>query len=178
MTEIPGAAFFYTLATVAITFVTFSSLLIILRQTVGGGLTTYDSTVTRFFMQLGFIVIAGALLPPLLGLCEAPPDAIWRVSSGFTGVVLLIRVIGWPAQRRKALGPPAPALATFYMVAGLFAALLFVGNAIGFPWRPAMRFHAIAETLLLFTTGAAFLLSSKVILEQERPSGDEPTADV
>jgi hypothetical protein len=168
MTEVPGAAFFYTLATVAITFVTFSSLLIILRQTVGGGLTNYDSTVTRFFMQLGFIVIAGALLPPLLALCEAPPEVIWRVSSGFTGAVVLIRIIRWPAQRRKALGPRAPALAMVYMAAGVAAGLLLIENAIGFPWRPAMRFHAVGVTLMLFTTGAAFLLSSKVILEQER----------
>jgi hypothetical protein len=166
--ELPGAAFFYTLATIAITFVTFSSLLIILRQTVGGRLTTYDSTVTRFFMQLGFIVIAGALLPPLLALCEAPAEAVWRISSGLTGIAILIRIIGWPAQRRKALGPPAPMLASLYMAAGICAGLLLLENAAGFPWRPAMRFHALGLTLMLFTTGAAFLLSSKVILEQER----------
>ena len=166
--ELPGAAYFYTLATVAITFVTFSSLLIILRQTVGAGLTTYDSTVTRFFMQLGFIVIAGALLPPLLALCEAPPDVIWRVSSGLTGAVVLVRMIGWPAQRRKALGPRAPAIATLYIAAGIAIALLLLENAVGVPWHPAMRIHAVGVTLMLFTTGAAFLLSSKVILEQER----------
>ncbi|HEY0383012.1 MAG TPA: hypothetical protein VGC72_12520 [Candidatus Elarobacter sp.] len=166
--ELPGAAYFYTLATVAITFVTFSSLLIILRQTVGAGLSAYDSTVTRFFMQLGFIVIAGALLPPLLALCEAPPDVIWRVSSGFTGAVVLIRLITWPGQRRRALGPTAPVIATIYITLGIVAALLMIANAAGWPWRPAMRIHAVAVTLMLFTTGAAFLVSSKVILEQER----------
>jgi hypothetical protein len=168
MIELPGAAYFYTLATVAITFVTFSSLLIILRQTVGAGLTPYDSTVTRFFMELGFIVILGALLPPLLSICEAPPDLIWRLSSGITGATLLLRVVTWPAQRLRALGRQPPALAALYMVAGIFAALLMIENAIGFPWHPAMRVHAVSVTLSLFTTGAAFLLSSKVVLEQGR----------
>ncbi len=87
MIELPGAAYFYTLATIAITFVTFSSLLIILRQTVG---------------------------------------------------------------------------------AGISAALLMIENAIGLSWHPAMCVHAVGVTLSLFTTGAAFLLSSKVVLEQGR----------
>ena len=168
MVELPGAGYFYTLATIAITFVTFSSLLIILRQTLGAGLSTYDSTVTRFFMELGFIVIAGALLPPLLAICEAPPDVIWRVSSGLTGAILLTRILTWPAQRRKVLARQPPALAALYMSVGIFTALLMIGNAIGIPWHPAMRFHAIGVTLMLFTTGAAFLLSSKVVLEQGR----------
>ena len=37
-----------------------------------------------------------------------------------------------------------------------------------------MRFHAGGKTLMLFTTGAAFPLSSKVILEQERRTIDDP----
>jgi hypothetical protein len=168
MLELPGSGYFYTLATVAITFVTFSSLLIILRQTVGAGLTPYDSTVTRFFMELGFIVILGALLPPLLAICDARPELIWRVSSGLTGVILLLRIVTWPAQRRKVLGRQPPALAALYMAAGFLAALLMIANAIGVPWHPAMRLHAIGVTLMLFTTGAAFLLSSKVVLDQGR----------
>jgi hypothetical protein len=166
--ELPGAAYFYTLATIAITFVTFSSLLIILRQTIGAGLTAYDSTVTRFFMQLGFIVIAGALLPPLFALCEIPVPAIWRLSSGFTGVIALIRLATWPTQRRRVLDRDAPALSILYMAGGIFAGILLVSNAVGFPWPPAMRLHALGVTLMLFSTGAAFLLSSKVVLDQGR----------
>ena len=166
--ELPGAGYFYTLATVAITFVTFSSLLIILRQTIGAGLTAYDSTVTRFFMQLGFLVIMGALLPPLLALCDVAAETNWRISSGLTGAVLLLRIVTWPAERRRVLDRSAPPLSILYFTAGMFAVLLLLVNAIGFPWHPAMRFHAVGVTLLLFTTGAAFLLSSKVVLDQGR----------
>jgi hypothetical protein len=66
--ELTGSTYLYSLATTSVTFVGFSALLIVFRQSIGGGLTRYDTYFTLSFIQTGFIVTAGALLPPLLAL--------------------------------------------------------------------------------------------------------------
>ena len=50
-----GELFLYALATISITFVGFSALLIVFRQTMGGKLTPYDTYFTLSFIQIGFI---------------------------------------------------------------------------------------------------------------------------
>jgi hypothetical protein len=54
------------------------------------------------------------------------------------------------------------------MFGGVVAGVLLVDNALGIPFPPGLRLHAIGVTLALFSTGTAFLLSSKVVLEQGR----------
>jgi len=60
--ELPGANYLYALATVSVTFVGFSALLLVFRETIGGRMTGYDSYFALSFMQAGFIVAAGGLL--------------------------------------------------------------------------------------------------------------------
>jgi hypothetical protein len=53
----------YTLAALSVTFVGFSSLVVVLRQTMGGEMSQLDVLITRTFIQVGFLVAAGAMLP-------------------------------------------------------------------------------------------------------------------
>ena len=62
--EVPGTNYPYALATVSVTFVGFSALLLVFRQTIGGRMTGYDTYFTLSF-QAGFIGAAGGLLPEL-----------------------------------------------------------------------------------------------------------------
>jgi hypothetical protein len=57
-------------ATLAVTFVGFSAFVIILRQTIGGKMSRLDVLTARIFIQLGFIVAAGAMVPALLSLFQ------------------------------------------------------------------------------------------------------------
>jgi len=41
--ELPGSGYLYALATISVTFVGFSSLVLVFRQTVGRATTHYDS---------------------------------------------------------------------------------------------------------------------------------------
>ena len=68
--ELPGSGYLYALATISVTFVGFSSLVLVFRQTVGEATTHYDSYFVLAFMQVGFIVAGGCLLPPLLALTQ------------------------------------------------------------------------------------------------------------
>ena len=50
--ELPGIAYLYSLATVSITFVGFAALLIVVRQSIGGQVTSYDMYFTLSFIQV------------------------------------------------------------------------------------------------------------------------------
>ena len=101
--ELPGTGYLYTLATVSITFVGFSALLFIYRQTVGSEVTRYDSYFLLSFIQPGFIVTGGALLPPLFALCDLSPVAVWRLASILAAFTILLFVLTVPSRRHAAV---------------------------------------------------------------------------
>src|SRR5262249_18398122 len=107
--ELTGSSYLYALATTSVTFVGFSALLIVFRQSMGGGLTRYDAYFTLSFIQAGFIVTAGALLPPLLAFYGWTPLVVWRVAAGAIAVPIIWFVASVPGRRRAATGGPTPA---------------------------------------------------------------------
>ena len=62
--ELAGAGYLYALATISITFVGFSALLLIFRQAMGSDTTRYDNHFILAFMQVGFIITGGSLSQP------------------------------------------------------------------------------------------------------------------
>lgn len=91
--DLPGTAYLYTLAALSVTFVGFSALAIILRQTFGGEMSRLDILITRIFIQLGFIVVAAsaAVVPfpmaarPYLAAGERRScDSVFYIFSGIT----------------------------------------------------------------------------------------------
>jgi hypothetical protein len=119
----PGeATYLYTLASLSVSFVGFSALLIVFRQSAGGRLTSYDTYFVLTFMQAGFIVAAGALLPPLLVLYLLPPAAALRAASAVTGLVICLFVATVPGRRRAATGTPTPTFVRLLLAVQLGAA--------------------------------------------------------
>lgn len=55
------------LAAVSVTFA-FSSLALVLRQVMGGEMSKLDILIARTFIQLGFLLAAGALFPAVFSL--------------------------------------------------------------------------------------------------------------
>src|SRR5260370_1963055 len=97
-----AATYLYALAGLSVSFVGFSTLLIVFRQSAGGRLTHYDSYFVLSFMQAGFIVSAGALAPPLLLLFGLSEAAALRRPRALTAVPLFWVVATLPPP------PPAP----------------------------------------------------------------------
>jgi hypothetical protein len=71
------STYLYALASISTTFVGFSALIMTVRQTLGDGLSELEAWITRTFVQLGFLVTAGAMTPLLLA-----PAAFRMTSSG------------------------------------------------------------------------------------------------
>jgi len=76
--EVKGAALLYTLATLAVTFAGFAALLLIIRQSAGGGLSPLDRFFARTVVGHFFWLAAGAIFPPLLALYDLSEPMVGR----------------------------------------------------------------------------------------------------
>jgi len=106
--ESQGTSYLYTMAILGMTFMGFSAIVMLLRQTVGGHLRPFDALFARIYMEFALIVSIGAMLPLLLTFWELPTATVWRLSSGLLGVRLLAIASRYPARRRAATGEPTP----------------------------------------------------------------------
>jgi hypothetical protein len=162
--ELPGATYLYTLATLAVSFVGFSALVMILRQTFGGEVSKLDTLITRIFIQLGFIVAGGALLPSLLSLFQLPHDLIWRLSSVATATPAFLFAVTYQARRRAASGVGTPIVVWIDVLVLALAAVVLIANAVGLGFPPAVGPFAGALTAILFLSFWAYLQALKMLL--------------
>lgn len=162
--EISASTYLLALATISVTFVGFSAMVIILRQTIGGEMSRLDVLVTRIFIQLGFIVAAGALLPPLLMLFSIPSRLIWQVSSIAAAVPSLLFALTYPSRRRAASRRPTPIVIWIDVLILLAAALILAWNGSGVGIEPGASPFAAALTAILFLSGWAYLQALNILL--------------
>ena len=162
--ELTGTTYLYTLAALAVSFVGFSALVMILRQTFGGEVSKLDTLITRIFIQLGFMVAAGALLPSLLALFQLPHGLIWRLASAATAVPAFLFALTYPARRRAASGVRTPIVVWIDVLILLLAAIVLIANAIGIGLEPAPGPFAGALTAILFLSFWAYLQALNMLL--------------
>jgi hypothetical protein len=164
--DLPSASYLYALASIDTTFVGFSAVVMTFRQSLGGDVSPFDGFVTRVFIQLGFLVAAGSMLPPLLALCGWPHAMIWRLSSTLVGAVSLLFVVTYPARRRAASGTSMP----FYIAVDLallsLAVLALLANAAGVPSEPGAGLFDAGLTGLLFVSGLGYLHTLDLLYRQ------------
>jgi hypothetical protein len=132
----------YALASISTTFVGFSALIMMVRQTLGDDLSELAAWIIRTFVQLGFLMTAGAMTPPLLALCGLSDDFIWRLCSGVIGAIMLIFVATYPTRRRAVAGKPAPVfvyLDLFLLLGPITILALKCDGATAWARRRALR---------------------------------------
>ena len=154
----PGAtAYLFALGTIATTFVGFSAIIMIFRQTAGAGLSPLDSWITLVFIELGFIVTAGSLSPPLLELCDLSQTAAYRSCSGIVAVVLAVFAVSYPTRRRRVSGARTPAFVWIDLLLLAVFIVVLLANALGTPRNLAPGSFAVGLTGTLFTAGVGYL---------------------
>ena len=169
--ELPGTVYLFTLAALAVTFVGFSTLVVILRQTLGGTLSKLDILITRIFIQLGFIVAAGALLPPLFFLLGWQPAIIWRVASLIAAVPSFLFAVTYPMRRRGAVDVPTPIIVWIDVAILLAASLVLAWNGVGPGVVPGAGLYAAGLTGVFFLSGWSYLQAINVLLIISRLGG-------
>jgi hypothetical protein len=130
----------------------------------GGEITRHDTYFTLSFIQIGFIVTVGALVPPLLALYGWSHDVVWRVASAVTALPVFWFVASVPGRRRAATGQSVPAFVWTLLGVQAAAALALVLRAAGALHRPGGAVYASAVTVILIASGIAYLLALSVIL--------------
>jgi hypothetical protein len=162
--ELQGATYLFTLASLSVTFVGFSALVIIIRQTLGGQMSPLEILITRIFIQLGFMVTAGAMLPPLLALFELPHPLIWRISSLAAAIPSFLFAVTYPSRRRAASGVPTPLVIWLDIMVLLAAVAVLILNCAGIGIAPGPGPFAAALTVILFLSGFAYLQALRLLL--------------
>lgn len=154
-----ASGYLYTIAALGMSFAGLSVLTMILRQMLGGHMTKFDSFVARTWVELGFMITFGSILPPLLGLLEVSTLVVWRISSG-----LMAFILGWWAltfpRRRLATNPtrlPIPVI--IFSAAMDLIALALAANAIAVPVERLPGVYAASVTAILIGAAMLFLFA-------------------
>lgn len=167
--DLPASPYLYTLAVMAMTFVGFTAIVMILRQSLGDALSPFDTLVARFFMVWGFVIAYFAMLPPVLAAFALSQPLLWRISGIALGLVLLTMSIVYPPLRRRATGKPAPPFVYGQSTVGGLTALVLLANAIeqfSVPLGPAIYLAVITFSLAQASVG--FIVMLNVMLTERK----------
>src|SRR5215468_9448482 len=128
--ELPGSAYLYTLATLAMTFAGFCAIVIVLRQTIGKEISGFHIVLTRLYLEAGFYAAVFCMLPPLLSVCGLSATTVWRISSAITAVMLLGYGATYRKRRAATVAGPLPRMRWVPIVAvSTVVIIALIGNA-------------------------------------------------
>jgi hypothetical protein len=163
--ELPGSGYLFNLAMLAITFVGFTAIVVVLRQSAGGKLLPIDTVVARLFMVWGFTVTYAAMLPVLLAAYDLKPASVWQISNLVSGAFLLVVNASYPFLRRRATGEATPVHVQLHVAFALATGLVLVLNALEpFP-RAVPAIYLSAITVYLVHASFAFVQHFGFMLE-------------
>jgi hypothetical protein len=158
--DLPGAAYLYALAALAMTFAGFSAVAIVLRQTLGRRLSPFHLMITRLYIEAGFWAAAFSMLAPLLALCGLPTEMVWRLASAAIAAVLIVYGATYPMRRRAIVSEALPSrrwIAIACVSLAVIAAL--IGNVLGVPYPPNPAPIAVAASWTLACGAIVFVLA-------------------
>jgi hypothetical protein len=162
--ELPGAGYLYTVAILGMTFIGFSAIVMLLRQTLGRRLRPFDVLFAHVYMEFGLIISMGALLPPLLGFWQLPSEIAWRVSSALVGLPLLAFGLTYPSRRRGASHERTPLYVKVNVSFVILDSLAFLATAAGvLPERSNAMFLSALTAFMIFAV-ATWLRALNLIL--------------
>jgi len=173
--ELPNAAYLYTLALIAVGYVGFSAIVLILRQSIGTALSSLDTLVARLFMTRGFTVTYLSLLPILLAAFELSNLTVWRISSAFAGVFLVVMHVGYQILRGRITGEPTPLHLWFYTGSGLAFGIVLLVNSVPIVPTAIAAIYLVVITLDMIQASVAFVQHFGFMIEQLRKQAKNHT---
>jgi hypothetical protein len=153
----PHATYLYTLALIAIAYVGFTAIVLILRQSLGVALSALDTLVARLFMVRGFVVTYLSLVPMLLAGLGLGHMTSWRVSSALGGLSFVVMHVGYQLLRARITGEPTPFHLWFYTVSGFMFGVALLANAAPVIPAAVAGIFVAAVTLDMIQASVAFV---------------------
>jgi hypothetical protein len=159
--------FFHTLAQVAIGFVGFSTIAVVLREMMGRPLDPFQTLLVRFVIECGLAATIYALLPVLLAIVGVTPPTLWRVASAAVGVFCLVYPVHYLHRRRRVLPGPLPFHSIWVYLGTMTVDAVAWLNAL----TPIFHFspgpYAIGVTWMLLQAGIILILTFSEFMKKE-----------
>jgi hypothetical protein len=163
-----GITYLQTIATISVTFVGFSSIVVVFRQVQGSSLDEIHIFLVRFFIEMGLIVTGFSLLPLLLGVWGMPAGLIWGyASTAFAlGHLGYIAILFMRRRRRDAAGSFSLGRNRLLILISIGVDLSLILNATGWPFAANVGPYALALTWALLVAGFFFVQTLEAFLQQ------------
>ncbi|HEX3487645.1 MAG TPA: hypothetical protein VHT51_21500 [Micropepsaceae bacterium] len=165
--DLTGAAYFYTLAQIGITFAGFAAILMTIRQMRGVSMSKFHLWVARSYVQSGMVTAMNAMLSPLLFALGLSERLTWQVASIFIAIQSVILIALAPRQWRAATDRPLQMRVKIQIGFGLAINAGLLANAIGWPFEPMGGLVMLAVSWNLFAFFAQFAESIRFFFEEE-----------
>lgn len=169
MAVLPGASFFYALAALAMAFVGFTSVVVVLYQSTGKQLSAFHILLTRLFVELGLMATAFAMLAPTLSMFGIEHKDVWRLSS----VVMLISIGPWLLYypfRRRAAAPEAKLPLRWYIMTSIgVATCLFLALNAGEWGIVAGPGPLVASTVFVLSYATVAYIGTYALFTRQTP---------
>jgi hypothetical protein len=155
------------LASLSLSFVGFSAVVVTLRGALGGVLSDRHLRLVRLYIEGGLLVTALALVPSLLDLLHIPDAVMWQLSSAAAASILTVLLL-IQFRRRRAIEPGRFPLwvVVLYVIATAAVAALWC-NVAGIPFSPNAGPYALVLTWSLFVFGFTFVRTIELFLHRE-----------
>ena len=162
------ADFFICLATLSLSFVGFSAVVVSLRGALGGEISDRHLRLVRLYIEGGMIVTALALIPALLNVLHVSESRGWRVSSAGAGAIFtVLLLIQFRRRRAVEAGRFPPWVVIVYALSLVTVGGLWL-NVAGFPFQPSAGPYAVALTWALCVFGFIFVRTIDIFLHRAR----------
>ena len=163
--ELPGSGYLYTIAALAMTFVGFTTIVLVFRQNMKA--SPLKAFLSQAYMEYGFSSAAFAMLAPLLATFGLSAPVIWRSTS----LIIVIVLIGhhWFTMHRflRTLGR-LPLRFLINSGISIIVIIMLLANAVGSLFDPQLGPVAAAATLRLFIGAEIFMLTFEEFLADSK----------
>ena len=154
------------LASLSLSFVGFSSVVVTLRGALGGQLSERHVRLVRLYIEGGFLVTALALVPAMLDMLGVAAAVTWPLASGIAALIFTL-VLVTQFRRRRAIEPgPFPFWVIVIYAVSVAAVLRLWLNVVGWPQSPGGGAYAVVLTWALGLFGFIFVRTIELFLNR------------
>ena len=158
--------YLFRLATLSLSFVGFSSVVVAIRSALGGDLSDRHLRLVRLYIEGGLLVTALALVPTLLNILHIPDTVTWPLSSAAAASILtFVLLIQFRRRRTVEPGRFPPWVIVIYAVSIIAVAGLWF-NVAGIPFPSNVGPYAVVLTWALCIFGFIFVRSIELFLHR------------
>lgn len=153
------------LATLSLSFVGFSAVVVTLRGALGGELSDRHLRLVRLYIEGGLVVTALALVPTLLHLLHVPDTVTWPLSSAVAATIFTFVLLIQFRRRRTVEGQFPPWVIVIYVGSVLAVGGLWL-NVAGYPFLSSAGPYAVVLTWALCVFGFIFVRTIELFLHR------------